>query len=280
MKGIKKFPALRVLDNGVLPLQDDTHCCGFGLNAAIGVILRVIIGTDNDSGTRYNKMFRRDGMEIKDSTDRKSEEDKCCFPSGTIPTLFEEVEFGSKLYLHVLKAEWFRLFDHVAELQHVTVPQRRNADHLVDRHYETMKLELQTFQWPKPPLLLSNVEESIVTSKAHNQDEDIEGEELEEEGHDHNREEGGGDQDDHEPRANDTVSALPCAGKVLRRGSPSLNYGYGQFYVPDDCHKGRVAKSRYRTFVSESDVEEFRIMWRRKGNSKRINQWHAGNRRL
>jgi hypothetical protein len=39
MKGTKKFPALRALDNGVLPLQDDTHSCGIGLIAAIGIIL-------------------------------------------------------------------------------------------------------------------------------------------------------------------------------------------------------------------------------------------------
>jgi hypothetical protein len=115
-----------------------------------------------------------------------------------------------------------------------------------------MKLELQTFLWPKTPLLLSNVEESSVTSKAYDQDKDIEGEELEEEGHDHNREEGGGDQDDHEPIANDAVLALP------RVGPPSLMYGYGQMYVPDDCRKGCLAKSRYRTFESKSDVEEFR----------------------
>jgi hypothetical protein len=68
-----------------------------------------------------------------------------------------------------------------------------------------MKLELQTFLWPKAQLLLSNVEESSLTSKVHHQDEDIEGEESEEEGHDHDREGGGGDQDDHEPIANDAV---------------------------------------------------------------------------
>jgi hypothetical protein len=96
-------------------------------------------------------------MEIKDSTDMNLEEDLCCFPSGTFPTiLFEEGDFGSSLYLHVLKAEWFRLLNCIAELQHVTVPQQRNADHLVDCHYETMKLELQTFLWPKTPLLLSS----------------------------------------------------------------------------------------------------------------------------
>jgi hypothetical protein len=46
MKGTKTFPAFRVLDNGVLPLQDDAHSCGIGLIAEIGIILCVIIGTD------------------------------------------------------------------------------------------------------------------------------------------------------------------------------------------------------------------------------------------
>ena len=78
-----------------------------------------------------------------------------------------------------------------------------------------------------------------------------------------------GDQDDHEPRANDAVLALPRAAKVGRGGPPSLKYGYRQMYVPDDCPKARVAKSRYRTFVLKSDVEELRKMWRRKGDSKK-----------
>ena len=138
-EGTKKFPSLRLLDIGVLPLQDDAHSCGIGVIAAIGIILRVVIGTENDSAMHYNDMFKRDHMEIKVSTDMKVEEDICCFPSGTFPILFKADEFGSSSYLHVLKAEWFRLFDRIAELQHVTVPQRQNADHLVDYHYEALK---------------------------------------------------------------------------------------------------------------------------------------------
>ena len=47
-----------------------------------------------------------------------------------------------------------------------------------------------------------------------------------------------------------------------------MTYGYGQIYVPDDCLKGHAAKSRYRTFVSKSDAEELRKMWRMKDGSK------------
>jgi hypothetical protein len=74
------------------------------------------------------------------------------FSNWNISILFEEGEFGSSLHLHVLKAEWFRLFDCIAEEQHVTVPQQRNGDHLVDCHYESMKLELQPFLWSKTSL--------------------------------------------------------------------------------------------------------------------------------
>ena len=98
MKGAKRFPALRVLENGVLPLQNDAISCGIGLIAAIGIILQVIIDTNNDGGTCYNQTFRCNCMEIKVSTDMKLEEDICCFPSGTFPILFEEGEFGSSSY--------------------------------------------------------------------------------------------------------------------------------------------------------------------------------------
>jgi hypothetical protein len=83
------------------------------------------------------------------------------------------------------------------------------------------------------------VDRSSVTTKAHNQDEGIEGGELEEEGHDDNREEGGEDQDDHEPIANDAIM-LPHAGKVWLGGPPSLKYGYEQIYVIVTCLSQRT----------------------------------------
>jgi hypothetical protein len=78
-------------------------------------------------------------------------------------------------------------------------------------------------------------------------DDSNEGGESEEEGHNHDGEEGGGDQDDHDPRGNYGVT-FPRAGKVWLGGPPSLKYGYEQIYVPDDCPKGGVARSRYKTF--------------------------------
>ncbi len=91
MKRTKKFHALRVLDNGVLSMQDDAYSCGIGLIAAIGIILRVIIGTNNYGGTRFNKMFSHDFMEIKNSTDTNHQEDICCFPIGTFQYCLKKV---------------------------------------------------------------------------------------------------------------------------------------------------------------------------------------------
>jgi hypothetical protein len=54
MKGINTFPALRVLENDVLPLQEDGHSCGIGILAATAIILRDIIGTQ-DGVAAYNK---------------------------------------------------------------------------------------------------------------------------------------------------------------------------------------------------------------------------------
>ncbi|KAI2503366.1 hypothetical protein MHU86_11086 [Fragilaria crotonensis] len=122
MKGTNTFPALRVLDNDVLPLQEDGHNCGIGVIAAIAIILRDIIGTyDISVAGAYNQMFRRNRMEIQMSTDVKPEEHTCCFPQGTFTKLFKRVNFASS-YLHGMKAEWFWLFDCIAEFQHVTVP--------------------------------------------------------------------------------------------------------------------------------------------------------------
>ena len=60
------------------------------------------------------------------------------FQVGHFQYCLKRVNLVTSLYLHVLKAEWFRLFDWIAELQHATVPQQQNADHLVDCHNETM----------------------------------------------------------------------------------------------------------------------------------------------
>ena len=73
MQGTEKFPVFRVLNNGVPARYSYSY--GIGLTAAIAIILHDIIGTDYD-GTRFNKIFGCDFMEIKVFTQKHI----CCFP--------------------------------------------------------------------------------------------------------------------------------------------------------------------------------------------------------
>ncbi|KAI2498090.1 hypothetical protein MHU86_16400 [Fragilaria crotonensis] len=172
MKGTNTFPALRVLDNDVLPLQEDGHSCGIGIIAAIAIILRDIIGTQ-DGVAAYNEMFRRDRMEIQMSTDVKSKEHICCFPQGIFTKLFKRDDSASISYLHAMKAQWFLLFDRIAEFQHVTVPKRQNSNHLMDPCYGSLKLELQTFTWPWVPVPSNATEDDSVTLEDVSSREDV-----------------------------------------------------------------------------------------------------------
>ena len=86
------------------------------------------------------------------------------FSKGTFPRLFKKGELGSSLYL-LLKAELFMLFDHITELQHVTVPKCQNANNLIDHHHESLKGELQQFTWPKMPILCNTGEYSVTSQK-------------------------------------------------------------------------------------------------------------------
>ena len=162
MLGTSKFPALRVPEEGVLPQQVDVHSCGIGMVAGIAILLRQVIGRSTVSDTnKFNAIFSRDSMvpektDVRQMVDKKSEtvsEHVCSFPEGSflpLPTK-EDLVVGS--YLHVLKAQWFTMFDRLAELQHITLPNREaKEDRVVDVDYQTLKDELQKFPWPKHPL--------------------------------------------------------------------------------------------------------------------------------
>ena len=67
------------------------------------------------------------------------------FSKETFPRLFKKGKLVSRLYL-LLKRELFRLFDHIIELQHATVPKRQNANHLVDHHHESLICEFVQYR--------------------------------------------------------------------------------------------------------------------------------------
>jgi hypothetical protein len=296
MKGTNTFPALRVLDNDVLPLQEDGHSCGIGILAATAIILRDIIGTQ-DGVAAYNKMFRRDRMEIQMSTDVKPEEHICCFPQGTFTKLFKRVDSASSSYLHAMKAEWFFLFHRIAEFQHVTVPKRQKSNHLMDPCYGSLKLELQTFTWPWFVVPSNAAEDDCVTSQddsvtlgdvssrkdvlpnANQRSLPSEGgvavlnpSESADAAEEH-------EEDIHLKEAWNDPTKLPQANKVWKDGPPCYNYDYGEMHVPDDCPKLSFGEGRYKRFVSDNEVEKFRKSGATKEMMAKMNQCFLGMNR-
>ncbi|KAI2508302.1 hypothetical protein MHU86_6107 [Fragilaria crotonensis] len=176
-----------------------------------------------------------------------------------------------------MKAQWFLLFDRIAEFQHVTVPKRQNSNHLMDPCYGSLKLELQTFTWPWVPVPSNATEDDSVTLEDVSSREDVlpnanerslpseedvadfkpsgsaDGPEQQEE-----------DIDLNEAWWNDPAK-LPRASRVWK-GGPPRTYGYGDIHVPDECPKLPFGESRYKTLVSDNEVEKFRKKWRKKGD--------------
>ncbi len=113
MVGTEKFPALKVLEDGVLPRQTDEYNCGICLVAAIGIILRDVLGKSAvvSEITRYNKMFDHSSMHVEKSSTEEveelPEEHMCCFPRGMFQSLPTTNELGFRTDLHALKAQWF-----------------------------------------------------------------------------------------------------------------------------------------------------------------------------
>jgi hypothetical protein len=156
MVGTEKFPELKVLEDGVLPKEKDEYNCGIGLVAAIGIILRDLLGRSTVSEiTRYNKVFDHSSMHVEKSStevvEESPEEYVCCFPRGTFQSLPTTSELGFRTYLHPLKAQWFTLFDCYADLQYDILLKRRDNNYVVDPVYVSLKGQLEDYAWPKHP---------------------------------------------------------------------------------------------------------------------------------
>jgi hypothetical protein len=157
MVGTEKFPALKVLKDGVLPKQKDEYNCGVGIVAAIGFILHDILGRSTVSEiTRYNKIFDHSSMHVEkasmeEEVEESPEEHVRCFPRGTFQSLPATSGQGFRTYLHALKAQWFTLFDRFAELQHDILCKRRDNNYVVDPASVSLKGQLEDYEWLKHP---------------------------------------------------------------------------------------------------------------------------------
>jgi hypothetical protein len=124
MKGTVDFPAVKVLQEDVLPTQVDNFSCGIGLVAAVAIILDTFI---RQGISRVNVLFDTASSEIV----VEKAESVIQIPKRFLESLPKSATLPSSDYLHDSKEEWFILFDHIAHLQHVAIPRRNNPDVVV-----------------------------------------------------------------------------------------------------------------------------------------------------
>ena len=143
--GTRNFPSLRLRDLGHLPLQEDGYNCGVGVVAAIGIMLRNCIKTDNNQVSLFEAGFKRQ----KDMVFLKDEETKefyFMFPEDFFQPLPTQADLVWGDYLTQMREEWVLFYDKMAELQHVTLPKKMNRQNAVNLLYpETLS---QIASWP------------------------------------------------------------------------------------------------------------------------------------
>ena len=149
MVGTRHFPALRLDEAGVLPLQGkkDDFNCGIGLVSAIGIVLHQFIHKCTTIECR--NLFRRESMVVEERLYKFNEQSGITknefvsvFPTGVLEPLPKE--HGSWL-LSFVKAEWFILFDRLAETQHGVLHMGLSTN----EEYNILMEKLRCQSWPQ-----------------------------------------------------------------------------------------------------------------------------------
>ena len=107
-------------------IEGDSWNCGFGLVAAIAIIMRDIIGKDETVRSQYCTMFQTAPTSITKTNDEVVFQS----PAHSIEPLpsVQILVWASGNYLAALRHERFVLFDMLAELlQHNTIPLRLDS---------------------------------------------------------------------------------------------------------------------------------------------------------
>ena len=148
MWGLPAFPSIRFDKDDIanLPTQgsDDGWNCGFGLVAAIAIIMRDIIGCDAAADAKYFDLFHTPDIEPHDGDPNDGEciikmKAGCFQPLPTPPKLVWE----DGNYLATLRREWFIVMDTLAELQNNHIPHRANSRFTPPLEYTTAKGECE-----------------------------------------------------------------------------------------------------------------------------------------
>jgi hypothetical protein len=144
--GTRNFPALRLCNRSHLPHQKDGFNCGVGVGACAGIaiVLRNFLQKE-DNVSWFDTRPRRGKDSMVFLKDKMTQEVYLLFPDDffeSVPTK-DDLVWGN--YLDCLREEWFVLFDPLAHLQFITLPQQINRDNAVDPVYHTM---MKAISWP------------------------------------------------------------------------------------------------------------------------------------
>ena len=121
-KGTKVFPHLRFDKTDSLPLQQDGYNCGVGVVAAVGIILRDIIGSTLESENRFYNIFEQSQLSLTLEGNGLWREWVVKLQAKLLKPLPSPAHLVWGDYLSILRSQWFVLFDRLAELQNVTIP--------------------------------------------------------------------------------------------------------------------------------------------------------------
>ncbi len=144
MLGTRNFHALRLCSRSHFPNQNDGFNGGVGACAGFAIALRNFLQNE-DSVLWYDSRSRRGKHNMGFFKDETTHEFHILFPEEffePVPTK-DDLVWGNDL--DCLCEEWFALFDRLAYLQFVPLPQQINRDNAVDPVYHTM---IKALTWP------------------------------------------------------------------------------------------------------------------------------------
>ena len=149
VKGIQGFPQL-FLESADLPIQTDTHCCGFGVYTAAIYFMNFIV----EQPQEFANLFIREKVCLQGS---EGEGTYLIFPGEKL----QQQELPNSYYLDGIRREFFVLCDRVARHIHVDFPcsSRKIAQgNWKPSIYYTRALEMG---FTPSPLVLKKVRETL-----------------------------------------------------------------------------------------------------------------------
>ena len=144
MLGTKRFPALRLPEENLLPKQEDGWNCGLGVEATIGIILRNICNQKVERTTFDEQFGSQKKWQLHE--DDLTKEWFIFFDKRFLNLFQQKNDLILADYLTMLSQEWFVVLDRMAALHFEVLPKRINKKNLVNPLYT--KTKMCTLEWP------------------------------------------------------------------------------------------------------------------------------------